>query len=102
MNIKIKIISILILIFLNNCVQSTAMIGPTMTLVSTGNIYQAGVSYSANKAVENETGVNTTKYIINKMENGQRKNTSKVEDEMNNSLKILLELNLEKTRKLIN
>tara|TARA_B100000989_G_C19279652_1_gene359733 strand:- start:113 stop:364 length:252 start_codon:yes stop_codon:yes gene_type:complete len=83
-------------------VQSTAMIGPTMTLVSTGNIYQAGVSYSANKAVENETGVPTTKYIINKMENSQRKNTSKVEDEMNNSLKILLELNLEKTRKLIN
>ena len=102
MKIKFKVLGLLILFFLNNCMQSTAMIGPTKTLVSTGNIYQAGVSYSANKAVENETGVHTTKYIINKMENSQRKNTSKVEDEMNNSLKILLELNLEKTRKLIN
>ena len=53
--------------------QSTAMIGPTMTLVSTGNFYQAGFSYGANKAVEKETGMQTTDYLINKIEDNQKK-----------------------------
>ena len=53
MELKKKIVIIVALItFLSGCVQSTAMIGPSMTLVSSGNLYQAGVSYGANKAVE--------------------------------------------------
>ena len=81
--------------------QSTAMIGPTMTLVSTGNLYQAGFSYGANKAVEKETGMQTTEYLINKIEDNQKKEIS-TDDEITKSLQILLELNIEKTRKLIN
>ena len=81
--------------------QSTAMIGPTMTLVSTGNLYQAGFSYGANKAVEKETGMQTTEYLINKIEDNQKKEIS-TDDELTKSLQILLELNIEKTRKLIN
>ena len=81
--------------------QSTAMIGPTMTLVSTGNLYQAGFSYGANKAVEKETGMQTTEYLINKIEDNQKKDIS-TDDEITKSLQILLELNIEKTRKLIN
>ena len=81
--------------------QSTAMIGPTMTLVSTGNLYQAGFSYGANKAVEKETGMQTTEYLINKIEDNQKKIIS-TDDEITKSLQILLELNIEKTRKLIN
>ena len=49
------------------------MIGPTMTLVSTGNLYQASLSYGANKAVEKETGMQTTEYLINKIEDNQKK-----------------------------
>lgn len=81
--------------------QSTAMIGPTMTLVSTGNLYQASLSYGANKAVEKETGMQTTEYLINKIEDNQKKEIS-TDDEITKSLQILLELNIEKTRKLIN
>ena len=77
------------------------MIGPTMTLVSTGNFYQAGFSYGANKAVEKETGMQTTEYLINKIEDNQKKEIS-TDDEITKSLQILLELNIEKTRKLIN
>jgi len=99
--IKIKVLGLLILFFLNNCMQSTAMIGPTMTLVSTGNLYQAGFSYGANKAVEKETGMQTTEYLINKIEDNQKKEIS-TDDEITKSLQILLELNIEKTRKLIN
>ena len=57
--------------------QSTAMIGPTMTLVSTGNLYQASLSYGANKAVEKETGMQTTEYLINKIEDNQKKDISR-------------------------
>ena len=81
--------------------QSTAMIGPTMTLVSTGNLYQASLSYGANKAVEKETGMQTTEYLINKIEDNQKKDIS-TDDEITKSLQILLELNIEKTRKLMN
>ena len=77
--------------------QSTAMIGPSMTLVSTGNIYNAGLSYGANKAVEKETGMQTSEYIINKIEDYPTNNNIK-EDQLN-SLMILLELNIEKTKK---
>ena len=101
MKIKIKVLGLLILFFLNNCMQSTAMIGPTMTLVSTGNLYQASFSYGANKAVEKETGMQTTEYLINKIEDNQKKDIS-TDDEITKSLQILLELNIEKTRKLIN
>ena len=73
------------------------MIGPSMTLVSTGNIYNAGLSYGANKAVEKETGMQTSEYIINKIEDYPTNNNIK-EDQLN-SLMILLELNIEKTKK---
>ena len=62
--------------------QSTAMIGPSMTLVSTGNLYQAGFSYGANKAVEKETGMQTTDYLINKNEDNQKKNILRDDEEL--------------------
>ena len=39
------------------------MVGPAMTLVSTGNITQAGFTFSANKAVEKETGMQAHEYL---------------------------------------
>ena len=50
--ISIKIIAgLFLLFFLNGCVQSAALLGPAYTLTSTGNIYQAGLSYDSNQAV---------------------------------------------------
>ena len=103
MEIKNKIVIIVSLItFLSGCVQSTAMIGPSVTLVSSGNLYQAGVSYGANKAVEKETGMPPSKYIINKIEDNKINKKEKMDDDVYESLSILLELNIEKTKKLIN
>ena len=78
------------------------MIGPTMTLVSTGNLYLASFCYGANKAVEKDTCMQTREYLINKIEDNQKKDISRDDDELTKSLQILLELNIEKTRKLIN
>ena len=45
-----------ILTTLNGCVQSSAFLGPAVTGASTGNAYQAGLSYSTNLIVEEFTG----------------------------------------------
>ena len=85
--IFIYIISALIL---SGCVQSTAMVWPALTLASTGNISQAGVTFFTNKAVEEETGMDTVSYVSNKLE----QNSSK-----NRKFRKLVETNFEKTRK---
>jgi hypothetical protein len=51
------------LIFLNGCLQSTALLGPGVTVVSTGNVLQAGLQYGANTAIKNETGKNTLEHL---------------------------------------
>ena len=52
MILKKIIARLFLLFFLNGCVQSTALLGPAYTLTSTGNIYQASLSYGSNKAVK--------------------------------------------------
>ena len=54
---KLKLYFILFsFIFLTGCFQSSALLGPGMTIISTGNVAQAGFHYGANKAVQKETG----------------------------------------------
>ena len=43
------------LIFLNGCLQTTALLGPGITIATTGNVLQAGFQYGANTVIENET-----------------------------------------------
>ena len=47
---------VLISVFLSGCVQSTALLGPSVTIATTGNIMQAGLQYGANTAIKKETG----------------------------------------------
>ena len=56
-----KIIFIILLLpFLTNCSQYTAMVGPTFTLAKTGNVVQASTSlsssYAANKIKDTYIG----------------------------------------------
>ena len=57
------------LFFLNGCVQSAALLGPAYTLASTGNIYQAGLSYGSNQAVKKITGKTPTENIKSLVDN---------------------------------
>ena len=77
---------------LSGCVQSTAMMGPAITLASTGNISQAGLSYFTNKAVEEETGLDTVSYVSKKIEQKQSKT------KLRREFKKLVETNFERTR----
>ena len=75
---KNLLISFFTLIFLNGCVQSTAMLGP---------------AFVTNKAVEEETGMNTVTFVSNKIEEQNSKIKTK------RDFKKLVRNNFEKTRK---
>ena len=61
------------LIFLNGCLQSTAMIGPGLTLATSGNVLQAGFQYGANTAIKNETGKDAILLVKEAVEEDHKK-----------------------------
>ena len=61
------------LIFLNGCLQTTALLGPGITVATTGNVMQAGFHYGANSVIEKETGKNTFEHFQSVVD-GQKKN----------------------------
>ena len=81
---------------MTGCYQSSAMVGPAITLASTGNVSQAGFAYITNKIVEKETGMSTTKYVSTILEEKTKKNKNK---KINEELMILVKTNFEETRK---
>ena len=56
---------IFFLLLFTGCVQSTAFLGPAITVASTGNIYQAGLSYGSNLAIKKITGKSPIENINN-------------------------------------
>ena len=92
MRIKRILIYIASTAILSGCAQSTAMLGPAITLASTGNVSQAGITFFTNKVVEKETGMNTVSFVSSKIE----QNSSKTR--IRREFKELVEANFEKTR----
>ena len=99
MILKKIIAGLFLLFFLNGCVQSTALLGPTYTLASTGNIYQAGLTYGSNKAIEKITGKSPTENIKSLTDNKKLK----IEDDQDyDEFFALVRNRIEKTSKIIN
>jgi len=46
-------------VFLNSCAQYSTFLGPTYTIATTGNIYQAGLSYHSGTLIKKKIGKNT-------------------------------------------
>ena len=82
---------------MTGCFQSSAMVGPTITLVSTRNVSQAGLTYIANKAVKEETGMSAAEYVSTILEDKNK--TTKKNEKIDENLLILVQTNFEKTRK---
>ena len=62
---------ILISISLSGCIQSTALLGPGITIATTGNVMHAGLQYGANKAIEKETGKDVITHLKDVVEEEQ-------------------------------
>ena len=63
MNFNKKLL--LLLFLLSGCVETTALLGPAVTVGSTGNIYQAGLTYGTNKTVVATTGKYPIEHFTN-------------------------------------
>ena len=63
MILKKIIISVFAMCLLNGCLQNTAFLGSAVTVASTGNIYQAGLSYGSSHAIKKMTGKTTIENI---------------------------------------
>ena len=96
-----KIVFILMsVVLLTGCAQSTAFLGPAITVAATGNIAQAGFTYGTNEVFKKETGKDTIQYVSSLLE-VQDKSLLKPEEKkvtINKDLIALLESNIKKTR----
>ena len=79
-------------VLLTGCVQSTAFLGPAITVVATGNIAQAGFTYGTNEVFKKETGKDTIQYVSSLLEPEDKKVT------INEDLIALVESSIKKTR----
>ena len=62
---------VLISIFLSGCIQSTTLLGPGLTIATTGNVMQAGFQYGANSAIKKETGKDALTHLKDAVEDEQ-------------------------------
>ena len=94
--IKKKIIvGMFLLCFLNGCVQSTALLGPAITIGTTGNVVQAGLQLGTNHAIKQETGKDALTHITDAVDKEKKKKI------FNKKFIKLLESIIEKTSKII-
>ena len=87
-------------VLLTGCVQSTAFLGPAITVAATGNIAQAGFTYGTNEVIKRETGKDTIQYVSSLLE-PEDKNLLKSENKkvtINEDLIALVESSIKKTR----
>ena len=59
---------IFVLIFLSGCVQTTSLLGPGVTIATTGNVFQAGLQFGANSVIKEETGKDVLSHIKDKVD----------------------------------
>jgi len=93
---NILLISISFLL-LGACVQSTAFIGPAITVGSTGNVMQAGFTYASNIVVTKTTGKTPSEHVSlyieeKKEEKKHKKSEAKIKKEMANYLQSHIEI----------
>ena len=93
-----KIIVIIIsFVFLGACAQTTALIGPAITVSSTGNVMQAGFTYTSNIVITKTTGKTPSEHVSlyieeKKEEKKHKKSEAKIKKEMANYLQSHIEI----------
>ena len=89
------IIYFFVLLILNGCTQYSSLVGPSYTVVTSGNIYQASKGYTSGSVIEKQTGRTTYEninYFLKKLDDSKK---------INQELIRLVENQINKTRKKI-
>ena len=93
----VKITVILIsFFFLTGFVTFFSIIGPSITAISSGNIYKAGAQLLIDRKIKEETGKNTLALVKEEI---NKKNT---QNKFNEDLRQLVEKRIKLTRKKLN
>jgi len=84
-------------VLLGACAQTTALLGPAISIGSTGNVMQAGFSYGANMVVKQTTGKVPSEHVSlyveeKKKEKMLKKRDAKIRKEMVNYLQSHIEI----------
>jgi len=74
------LILLLSLVFLGSCGQTTALLGPAITIGNTGNVMQAGFSYGTNMAIKQTTGKTPGEHATSYVE--KKKKEKKIRKEL--------------------
>ena len=56
--------SIIIFILLTGCAQSVTVLGPALTVATSGNISHALISGTINTGIKQQTGKNVTEHMV--------------------------------------
>ena len=48
---------------LNGCIETTALLGPAISVGPSGNVYQASISYASNQIIYSSTGKTTIEHV---------------------------------------
>ena len=97
MILKKLFISLSFVLFLNSCAQNAAFLGPAITGVSTGSLYQAGLSYGSTEAVKKITGKTPTENIKKLLTGSNKAEEAKTSDKFF----VLVKSRIEKNSKII-
>ena len=83
MNLKNISISFFLISILSGCAQNAALLGPVLTIGTTGNVMQAGFSYGGNVVLKETTGKSSTEFVSSYVsEKNEEKKKQKIEIEL--------------------
>jgi len=99
MILKKIIISALGICFLTGCLQNTVFLGPAVTVASTGNVAQAGLSYGSSKVIKKMTGKTPTENVKSFLDSN---NITVKEEEISDEFFFLVKDKIEKKSNISN
>ena len=70
---------------LSGCMHSSTLLGPGITIVTTGKVMQAGFQYGANSAIKKETGKDAITHLKNVVD--EKQESQKLEKKIKNIAK---------------
>ena len=91
---KVKKLTLMIfgLITLNGCVDGTALLGPAISVGTSGNVYQASLSYTSNQVIYKTTGKTPIEHFTTFLDS---------KDKFDGDLNLILTDNVEKIQKVL-
>ena len=84
--------------FLTGFISVFSILAPSMTVLTSGNIYKAGAQFIINQGIEKETGKNSLTFIKDEINKNLNKQEIKKNNSLNEELRQLVEKRIKITR----